>query len=722
MKKLLPSASKAPLRKDPEQRPRRVGKRRTAVVVCFQFIQGFREATMAAEGRSCSSHNDINNQQTGKRPRSIFDLPYDFFDSCRLIATSNREPSIIPQPHDSSLSATEPLVASSIPSVEETLDRYAKLDVDTKCNVPKWSCNTCKLEFESLQDQRSHFKSDLHRLNVKLSLAGKDILKEEDFDELTSDCFPEDFDISSISGSEDEDDKGLRTWNSVNDGSSQSAKHKLVVRLSSGERVSLWKSFIFNDSENISHEIDLTEKDSCFSCPRETALMGKLKALVHKPRNNTNLRVVLLASGGHFAGCVFDGSTVIAHKTFHRYVVRAKSGKKQSSKDASGKSAHSAGASLRRYNELALKKGIQELIALWKPYFDASSCVFIYAPSNNRQLFYNGDKPVFSDKPCDVRSIPLTVRRPTFKEALRVYSQLSQVTYELDEKEFPNKDDWALNDRTVIDFNPRKENARDEPRICEETCSSSKKSDEQSISGESEGEFSHTSTALHEAAKSGNAQHVLELLDHGLDPSIKDERGKTPYMLATDKEVRNAFRRFMALNLDRWDWHAANVPSALTKEMEQSQAAKQAEKNAKRKAKSKELKKLRKVKEKKAQAQAAETQNVATVSENLEAIPPPVRQSRSQINEPIPKEEELKRKQEEDREKRAAAAERRIAAAQQMASTTILPSTSQPKGSIAADSSICCSCCKASLAGKIPFHRYNYKYCSSSCMHEHSAC
>lgn len=39
-----------------------------------------------------------------------------------------------------------------------------------------------------------------------------------------------------------------------------------------------------------------------------------------------------------------------------RYVIRARAGKKQSSKDASGKIAHSAGASIRRYNELALKK------------------------------------------------------------------------------------------------------------------------------------------------------------------------------------------------------------------------------------------------------------------------------------------------------------------------------------------------------------------------------
>lgn len=42
--------------------------------------------------------------------------------------------------------------------------------------------------------------------------------------------------------------------------------------------------------------------------------------------------------------------------------MRAKAGKKQSSKDASGKAAHSAGASLRRYNELALKKVLKALI------------------------------------------------------------------------------------------------------------------------------------------------------------------------------------------------------------------------------------------------------------------------------------------------------------------------------------------------------------------------
>ena len=46
---------------------------------------------------------------------------------------------------------------------------------------------------------------------------------------------------------------------------------------------------------------------------------------------------------------------MIVHKTFHRYVVRAKRGTAQSSKDNQGGSGpKSAGATLRRYNEAAL--------------------------------------------------------------------------------------------------------------------------------------------------------------------------------------------------------------------------------------------------------------------------------------------------------------------------------------------------------------------------------
>lgn len=167
------------------------------------------------------------------------------------------------------------------------------------------------------------------------------------------------------------------------------------------------------------------------------------------------------------------------------------------------------------------------------------------------------------------------------KEAKRIYNQLTQVAYEIDEKEIPPSVEEDLcstmsiiNDG-ILGFS--KEDIGDESgqRDNVDACTSLKKSDELSVSSANEIEFMGRSTPLHEAAQSGNAQKVLELLEQGLDPCCKDERGRTPYMVANEKEARNSFRRFMASNLEKWDWQAAKVPSALTKEMEESQAAKQ---------------------------------------------------------------------------------------------------------------------------------------------------
>lgn len=661
--------------------------------------------------------------RTDKRHCSIFDLPPNFFDSSRLISAGAVSSTEKPSFPDSVDSLGISMTASKIEEEEEdeaAADEgfEAVRNTDMLAVPSRMSCNTCKAEFDSLQDQRSHFKSDLHRLNVKLSLAGKKIVKEEDFDEFTPDTFPRDFDVSSISGSEDEDERTSHTNSCVNEGSTPNLKQKLFVSLQSGDKVSLWKCFFLKDTETILYDNEhtsLVNKEVQGSYLRENNVIQNLQQLVREPKDS-RLRIVLLARGGHFAGCVFDGTKVVAHKTFHRYVVRAKAGKKQSSKDGSGRSIHSAGASLRRYNELALKKDIQELLASWKSYFDVSHCVFIHAPSNNRQLFFSDEKALFGNHHCDVRNIPSTVRRPTLKEAQRIYNQLSQVAYEVEEKELPDEEILASKKATIINDSPGYKNLVDMVTTSRSASSSiNKVPNEQSVSSESDTEVICTSTALHNAAETGDAIKVLDLLEKGLDPTIKEERGKTPYMLATDKEVRNTFRRFMAANLDKWDWNAAKVPSALTKEIEESQAAKQAEKDAKRKAKAKELKKLRKAREKQARAEtAAAAQSKSDTAAPLPA--PGVRPQLASTVAPVSKEEELRRKLAEEREKRAAAAERRIA---DTASSTCQRSSSITLAPTSQADDMACSCCKASLLGKVPFHRYNYKYCSSTCMHVH---
>lgn len=145
-------------------------------------------------------------------------------------------------------------------------------------------------------------------------------MKEEDFDELTSDSF-KDYDISSVSGSEDEAEKGIFPRNDTQKGSIESVKQKLFIRLQTGEKISVWKCLLLDESESVSFENDKAVSNDIggfMRCLRESEVIEKLKFLIHEPRNNTYLRIVLLASGGHFAGCVFDGNLVVAHKTFHR--------------------------------------------------------------------------------------------------------------------------------------------------------------------------------------------------------------------------------------------------------------------------------------------------------------------------------------------------------------------------------------------------------------------
>lgn len=154
-------------------------------------------------------------------------------------------------------------------------------------------------------------------MQVKLSISGKNIIKEEDFDELGGDASFEDFDISSISDSEDESEKGLCSK------SNEEIKQRLFLHLQSGDTISVWRCLLMDESAHLSLDNSKSSQfgdAGCLPCMDEVDLISRLKALVCEPRNRTHLRIVLLVSGGHFAGCVFDGNSIIAHKTFHRLV------------------------------------------------------------------------------------------------------------------------------------------------------------------------------------------------------------------------------------------------------------------------------------------------------------------------------------------------------------------------------------------------------------------
>lgn len=94
-----------------------------------------------------------------KLHRSVFEVQENFFDSCNLL----------PSPHSLTPSSSETSINSALETVDEP-DPDAE-EGRSQNVASRWTCNTCKTEFESLKDQRSHFKSDIHRFNVILVLS-----------------------------------------------------------------------------------------------------------------------------------------------------------------------------------------------------------------------------------------------------------------------------------------------------------------------------------------------------------------------------------------------------------------------------------------------------------------------------------------------------------------------------------------------------------------------
>ncbi|KAL2775138.1 ankyrin repeat and zinc finger domain-containing protein 1 isoform 2 [Daubentonia madagascariensis] len=134
-----------------------------------------------------------------------------------------------------------------------------------------------------------------------------------------------------------------------------------------------------------------------------------------------------MAAAGHFAGAVFQGREVVTHKTFHRYTVRAKRGIAQGLRDARGGALRSAGANLRRYNEVTLYKDVRDLLAGpgWAKALEEAGTILLRAPRSGRSLFFGGHGAPLQRGDPRLWDIPLATRRPTFQELQRVLQKLT---------------------------------------------------------------------------------------------------------------------------------------------------------------------------------------------------------------------------------------------------------------------------------------------------------
>ncbi|NP_001391836.1 tRNA endonuclease ANKZF1 isoform 9 [Mus musculus] len=285
----------------------------------------------------------------------------------------------------------------------------------------KLFCSACDQIFQNHQEQREHYKLDWHRFNLKQRLKNKPLLSASDFEQQSSTG-----DLSSISGSDDTDSSSEEDLLPLDEGRAESEKpnrppgfypHRVLFKNAQGQFLYAYRCVLGP------HQIP----------PEKAELL-----LQNLQNGGPRYYVVLMAAAGHFAGAIFQGREVVAHKTFHRYTVRAKRGTAQGLQDAHGRASRSAGANLRRYNEAMLYKDVRNLLAgpIWSKALGEAETVLFRAPRSGRSLFFGGQgAPLQRDDPR-LWDIPLTTRRPTFGELQRVLHKLTTLqVYDEDPRE-----------------------------------------------------------------------------------------------------------------------------------------------------------------------------------------------------------------------------------------------------------------------------------------------
>jgi len=317
-----------------------------------------------------------------------------------------------------------------------------------------------------------------------------------------------------------------------------------------------------------------------------------------------------MIGGGHFAAMVVSltpkfgkkatgveerQATVLAHKTFHRYTTRRKQGGAQSANDSAKGAAHSAGSSLRRYNEVALETEIRALLKEWKSMIDSAQLIFVRATgtTNRRTLFGPYEGQVLRQTDSRNRTFPFSTRRATQAELMRAFVELTRVKVsEIDEE--------ALAAAAAAETKPTPPPPHDDSQKAKPSPSKPSKEEETALLHTSQlqalirrskapallsyltthslppdfpfhptssQQNHHAPTPLHLAASTNSPAAVLALLAKAAaNPALRNADGKPPFDLAGDRPTRDAFRVARHdLSEARWDWAGAHVPPPLSR-------------------------------------------------------------------------------------------------------------------------------------------------------------
>lgn len=472
-------------------------------------------------------------------------------------------------------------------------------------------------------DQRGHLKSDLHHYNLKQKLRGQKPVSEVEFEKLIGDL------DESLSGSdsdesdEEEEDKQESTLTTLlkkqarladrrEENNGDEEEDDTAGRKGRGKPPLVWFSSpvlpektyfgmyraILTGEEQRNQDLVEVLKNKQVE-PISIPKMPKDGSIPEIAYKGPHIFLCMIG-GGHFAAMVVSlaprpnkngttmnrEATVLAHKTFHRYTTRRKQGGSQSANDNAKGAAHSAGSSLRRYNEQALVEDVRNLLQDWKALLDTSELLFIRATgvTNRRTLFGPYEGQVLKHNDTRLRGFPFSTRRATQNELMRSFIELTRLKVrEIDPAEVKKEPEPSATP-TKTQSKPSKPKLSEEEETAllhtSQLQAFTRRSKVPALlsylknnSLSPDFEFQpveqnhHAPRPLHLAAAQNAAPLVLGLLVRGCaDPTIKNGEGKTPFELAGERATRDAFRVARSeLGEAKWPWDSAKVPPAMTK-------------------------------------------------------------------------------------------------------------------------------------------------------------
>ncbi|KAH8757575.1 hypothetical protein F5883DRAFT_156759 [Diaporthe sp. PMI_573] len=545
-----------------------------------------------------------------RRPLYVYDLPPEVLATLKLkLDTEAQEQPVADTP------------AASVPEPSQAPSENA---------VGSPTCSLCGLTFATVLDQRGHQKSDLHNYNLKQKLRGQKPVSEAEFEKLIGDL-DESLSGSDSESSEDDDEESkkdstltallkkqatLAEKRTEEDGDNE-AEWGRGKRKGTGKPPVMWFSSpalpennYFGIYRALFTSDELEKEDSILDTVKKRQLQPLAAPKASKdgakpPAAYKGPHIFLcMIGGGHFAAMVVAlaprqtksgagpmnrEATVLAHKTFHRYTTRRKQGGSQSANDNAKGAAHSAGSTLRRYNEQALVDDVRQLLTDWKGLLDTADLLFIRATgvTNRRTLYGPYEGQVLRANDPRIRGFPFSTRRATQNELMRSFIELTRLKV----RELLPVDPNAVTEAATKSQTISKPSKPAPPKLTEEQETALLHTQQiqalirrsklpalvsyiKTNSLEPNFRFQpadmnhHAPTPLHLAAAQNAAALIVGLLARGgADPTLPNGEGKTPFELAGDRATRDAFRVARhELGDGAWDWEAAKVPPGMKKE------------------------------------------------------------------------------------------------------------------------------------------------------------